>query len=167
MVSSEQSWEEPGIYRDLLIAMYEQLTHRSLVRPMFTVPTIARKFEEYVSLPISATRYLPGTLLPTTIVLPPHHPTPLFLSNFPNSSTPSTIMADSGRTVWTADTHLDLLQAVMSNITLTDSDWVKISADLRAKGWNFTQNAALYGFCPALSTFPSQQAPYPSNPVST
>lgn len=54
-------------------------------------------------------------------------------------------MADSGRTVWTAETHLDLLQAVMSNITLTDSDWAKIAIDLRAKGWSFTQKAAVYG----------------------
>lgn len=48
------------------------------------------------------------------------------------------------RTVWTAQAHMDLLIAIGTNINLSDNDWQKVSQDLQVKGYNYSQNAAMY-----------------------
>lgn len=55
----------------------------------------------------------------------------------------------SDRTTWGERAHLDLLLAVLNNVTISNSDWDgKILPELRAKGYTYTLSAALY----ALST---------------
>lgn len=54
----------------------------------------------------------------------------------------------SDRTAWGEKAHLDLLLAVLNNITITSSDWdSKILPELRAKGYTYSVSAALYAFC--------------------
>lgn len=49
------------------------------------------------------------------------------------------------RTNWGEKAHLDLLFAILSNVTIADSDWdEKILPELRAKGYTYTVSAARY-----------------------
>lgn len=51
----------------------------------------------------------------------------------------------SDRTTWGEKAHLDLLLALLNNVTIPNSDWdSKIMPELRAKGYTFTTSAALY-----------------------
>lgn len=53
----------------------------------------------------------------------------------------------SDRTTWGEKAHMDLLLAVLNNVTITNSDWdSKILPELRAKGYTYTVSAALYAF---------------------
>lgn len=61
----------------------------------------------------------------------------------------------SDRTTWGEKTHLDLLLAVLNNVTVTTSDWDnKIMPELRAKGYTYTVSALLYAFKPIYQTLP-------------
>lgn len=50
------------------------------------------------------------------------------------------------RTVWGVEAHRDLLIAVMTNISLAANEWSKVSVELSAKGYSYTQQAALCDF---------------------
>lgn len=51
----------------------------------------------------------------------------------------------SDRTTWSDKAHLDLLLAVLNNVTISNSDWDgKILPELRSKGYTYTVSAALY-----------------------
>lgn len=57
----------------------------------------------------------------------------------------------SDRTAWGDKAHLDLLLAVLNNVTISSSDWEsKILPELRAKGYTYTTSAALYALSPPL-----------------
>ncbi|ROW06430.1 hypothetical protein VMCG_04423 [Cytospora schulzeri] len=49
----------------------------------------------------------------------------------------------SDRTTWDEKAHLDLLMAVLNNISLTKEEWDKALVELRAKGYSYTPSAAI------------------------
>ncbi|ROW04389.1 hypothetical protein VSDG_00737 [Cytospora chrysosperma] len=69
----------------------------------------------------------------------------------------------SDRTTWDEKAHLDLLMAVLNNITLTKEEWDKVLVELRTKGYSYTPSAA--NFPPTVPDFYLSQTTtfYPPN----
>lgn len=105
---------------------------------LLTAPHLCRTS----SLHCTSTSYFFNTLIsPSSTSNPTHN---LLLQG----SATSHKMSD--RTTWSDKAHLDLLLAVLNNVTISNSDWDgKILPELRAKGYTYTLSAALY----ALSTW--------------
>lgn len=105
----------------------------------------------YTSPQVSKRHPFFSCLFPAHLVLicPPSHPLLLQRSHFdkqPHSSSLFPPISDmSDRTTWGEKAHLDLLLALLNNVTIPNSDWdIKIMPELRAKGYTFTASAALY-----------------------
>lgn len=71
------------------------------------------------------------------------------------------------RTSWTPEAHRALLIAVMTNVTLTPDEWSKVSKELSAKGYSYTQQAAVYAITFfSLITNPITQQLAPKSHIS-
>lgn len=72
------------------------------------------------------------------------------------------------RTSWSTEAHRALLIAVMTNVTLTSDEWSKVSKELSAKGYSYTQQAAVYAipsFLPDHQSSPSATSAKIPHPI--